>query len=336
MSKFICKLPDQLELKMFCSTFKKSGYNMDLSYISLLVFLITTLFYFYYFKLPLTLKKNSFPPLSPAPTIPVQEPKPNETGENPMEGEQKGGAFVGPNDTTFETYGDYATSNMSRLLMYFVIVVMEQFGFNLATIVDKCGGTVGKNIAMSMLMTVVPWSLVFGSVIMLLIVYPGLKSAFSDVVGYFFVYSEADEILGTLIVDTNIEETINKAKAADASPGGKQTAEPKQAAEAIMKMCGNKGILINTMNPENYEDIWAVLQPLMSPSVTEAQKEEYKARLFGLIAKKDNIGEGMWYIYTGLFLSSIVSYNVLARGCTNSVDNMKDQYKKYLNKTKEK
>ena len=249
---------------------------------------------------------------------------------------QRGGAFAGPNDTTFETYGEYATSNMSRLLMYFIIVVMEQFGFNLATIVDKCGGTVGKNIAMSMLMTVVPWSLVFGSVIMLLIVYPGLKSAFSDVVGYFFVYSEADEILGTLIVDTNIEETINKAKAVDANSDGKQTAEMKKAAEAIMKMCGNKGILINTMNPENYEDIWSVLQPLMSPTVTEEQKEEYKVRLFELIAKKDNIGEGMWYIYTGLFLSSIVSYNVISRSCTNSVANMKDQYKKFLNSPKDK
>jgi hypothetical protein len=302
---------------------------MDLTYISLLVFLITTLFYFYYFKLPLTLKKG-------LPGQAVASPAEVTTNDMPEQVMQTGGAFVGPNDTTFATYGEYATSNMSRLLMFFVIVVMEQFGFNLATIVDKCGGTVGKNIAMSMLMTVVPWSLVFGSVIMLLIVYPGLKSAFSDVIGYFFVYSEADEILGTLIVDTNIEDTINKAKAADATPDGKQSDEMKKAAEAIMKMCGNKGILINTMNPENYEDIWSVLSPLMSPTVSEGQKEEYKSRLFDLIVKKDNIGEGMWYIYTGLFLSSIVSYNVIARGCSNSVANMKDQYKKHLNESKDK
>lgn len=306
---------------------------MDLSYISLLVFLITTLFYFYYFKLPLTLKKNNSLMGVQSASIPSVTPIQTSTEQANQMGGQKGGAFAGPNDTTFATYGEYATSNMSRLLMFFVIVVMEQFGFNLATMVDKCGGTVGKNIAMSMLMTVVPWSLVFGSVIMLLIVYPGLKSAFSDVVGYFFVYSEADEILGTLIVDTNIEDTINKAKENDKQPDGKQTAEMKKAAEAIMKMCGNKGILINTMNPENYEDIWSVLQPLMSPSVTSEQKEEYKSRLFDLIAKKDNIGEGMWYIYTGLFLSSIVSYNVISRGCTNSVENMKDEYKKYLNKS---
>jgi hypothetical protein len=307
---------------------------MDLSYYSLILFLITTVVYFYYIKLPLTritgIRDINIYPNDTNNTIPLEAQQESVIDENasfasgtPIN--QIGGSPEDPG--IYGSYADYMTSNMSRLLIFFGIVILQQFGINLATVVNKCGGTVGKNIVVSLLMTVIPWTLIFGAVIAMLIVFPGFKSAFADVVGYFAVSGDANDILSTLIIDANIDDAIIKAK-------GKDSAEMKKAAEAIMKLCGNKGILINTMNPENYDDIWNVLKPLMTENISDADKLKYKDELFKLIVKKDNIGEGMWYVYTGILLTSIVSYNLTTRACVKDLDKMKAEHDKYLEQVK--
>ena len=229
-------------------------------------------------------------------------------------------------------YGDYTSSNMMRLGLYFIVVLLQQYIFNLISTVNQCGGTLGKNVLSTLILTIVPWVLIFGSVIMMLIVYPGLKSAFADVVGYFFIYEKANDILGSIIVDTNLEETLNKSLGENSA----NTKPFKIAAEAIMKLCGNKGILVNAMNPVNFENIWSVLQPLVVPEVKEdaSKLNTFKAQLKELVFRKDNIGEGMWYIYTGILLSSIVSYNLISRGCEKSLKQIEEAKKKYAETVK--
>ena len=263
---------------------------MDLTYVSLLLFFLITVAYFYYFK---------------------QEVD-----------------FTASDDN----YGEYTSSNMTRLGLYFIVVLLQQYIFNLISTVNKCGGTVGKNILSTLILTIIPWVLIFGSVIMMLIVYPGLKSSFADVVGYFFIYEDANNILGSIIVDTNLEETLNNSLGQNSS----ETKPFKIAAEAIMKLCGNKGILVNAMNPVNFENIWSVLQPLVVPEVkADAPKlNNFKSQLKELVYRKDNIGEGMWYIYTGILLSSIVSYNLISRGCEKSLKQIEDAKKKYTDTVK--
>jgi len=242
--------------------------------------------------------------------------------------------FKLPFDDTVGTYANYLTSNMSRLALYFFVVLVQQFAFNLGATVQRCGGSVGKNLVSTLIITIIPWVFIFGSVIMALIVYPGLKGAFADVVGYFFIYNDANNILGKIIVDTDLENTITKslAEAGETATGEKSTGLRK-AAEAIMKLCGNKGILVNSMNPENFNNIWGVLTPLITPDVGEADRESYKKQLKELVIKKDNIGEGLWYIYTGLLLTSIVSYNLISRGCSKDLKQIADARAKYLKTT---
>lgn len=265
---------------------------MDITYVSLFVFFMITLIYFYYFKLPFE------------------------------------------NDDINSTYADYLTSNMSRLVLYFFVVLLQQFTFNLGATVQRCGGTVGKNLVSTLIITIIPWIFIFGSVIMALIVYPGLKGAFADVVGYFFIYNDANNILGKIIVDTDLEETIAKTLAETGEVNvAEQTTGLKKAAEAIIKLCGNKGILVNSMNPENFNSIWNVLTPLMTTDLNETDRNTYKKQLKDLVLKKDNIGEGLWYIYTGLLLTSIVSYNLISRGCNKDLKQIADAHAKYLKTT---
>jgi hypothetical protein len=271
---------------------------MDLSYLSAFVFFFFTYVYYYKLKLPLGLGK------------------PN-------------GYMSG--DMAIDSYASYISNNNGKLGVYFLMVVASQFGINLYSVIQKCGGTVGKNLLVAFMMTVVPWTLIFGAVTTLLVVYPGLKSSFADVVGYFAISSEANDILSTILVDTKLDARMS----ADANSGD----EDKTTAEAIMKLCGNKGILINTMNPENYNDIWSILKPLLKPAFKGPDNAgalfEKKEELFALVVKKDNIGEAFWFVYTGILLMSIVSYNLTSRACDKDLEKMKQDHADYAKKTED-
>jgi len=229
----------------------------------------------------------------------------------------------------------YTLQNMPRLMVYFLFVIFFQFFFNSIYIINKCGGSASKNIGVAALLTFIPWILIFGIMIAVLIMFPGLKSAFSDVVGYFVVANGANNILNVILENGDLSDKIDETS----SEGDKK--ELKVAAQAIMKLVGNKGILINQMVPGNFDSIWTMLTPLMVPAFVNKQMTgdfEYeiaKNKLLGLVALRDNVGEAMWYIYTAILLTSIVSYNLATRGCVKDVQQMKASHDEYLQKEEE-
>jgi hypothetical protein len=155
-----------------------------------------------------------------------------------------------------------------------------------------------------------------------LIIFPGFKSAFSDVIGYYVVAGSANDIFGSILMGTDLNEMIEK------SGDSEKKKELTRAAEAIVKICGNKSILINQMNPENFLDIWEVLKALMIPGAYD--NLELKKQLLDLVTLKDNIGEALWYIYTAILISSIVYYNLATRGCVKSIDQIKADHDAYI------
>ena len=61
-------------------------------------------------------------------------------------------------------------------------------------------------------------------------------------------------------------------------------------------------------------------------------------QLFDLVVTKDNVGEAMWYIYTGLLVTSVVQLNISTKGCKKSVKTMEEtaaRYKEQQEKAKE-
>ena len=220
----------------------------------------------------------------------------------------------------------YYKKNMSRLGLYFFLIVVSQFGLNSLYLINKCGGGAGSNIGVAALVTFIPWILIFGVMMVALIIYPGLKTSFSDVVGYFVVAGKANEILSNILVDTRVDEAIEQAVDMD----GIQKGTMKKSAEAILKLCGNKSILINQMSPENFLSIWDILKPLMKPKEDNTDLVIKQAELLSLVVLKDNIGEATWYLYTAVLLSSIISFKLTSRGCKKSVDELKASHDAYL------
>lgn len=226
-----------------------------------------------------------------------------------------------------ETKTNYYYRNIKSLMFYLGVVIVSQLFLNVGYLMSKCGGALDKNIGSAALFTFIPWLLIFGVLLATLIVFPGFKSAFSDVLGYYAVANSANNIFGTILIGTDLNEMIDNTQ--DAT----KKQELTKAAEAIIKICGNKSILINQMNPDNFLDIWATLKPLMNPG--QYENVEIKQQLLGLVTLKDNIGEAFWYIYTAILISSIVYYNLATRGCVKSVDQIKTEHDNYIKQQEE-
>ena len=216
----------------------------------------------------------------------------------------------------------YYTECRPKLAIYFLVVVVTQFILNIAYLIDKCGGDAAKNVGSAALNTFIPWTLMFAVVLATLSAFPGFKTVFSDVVGYYMVSSESNELLSSMLIDTNIRDAIEKTT----DPVLK--AQVSDAAEAILKIFGNKALLINQIYPDNFEKIWSLLQPLMQPTMFE--NKENKAKLLALVVTRENVGEAMWYIYTAILVSSIVYYNLATKGCLRDVNYIKANYNQYI------
>lgn len=257
------------------------------SYLNIVTFLLTTLFYYLALKPSLTY----------------------ETSKN------------------IENYKQYTSKNYLYLAIYFIGIIVVQFFVNTKIVNTKCGGNLTQNMGIAAATTFISWTLIFGVIIIVLLVYPGFKSAFSDVIGYYYVSGSANELLNELLVDKDIQKNI---ESSNMSPEQKNTM--MDAASTIIKICGNTSILINQIVPTNFDEYWNILTPLMKPKYQNDSVETtgIRNKLFELVVTRDNVGEAMWYIYTGILIISLVQLKIMSRPCESDKQTMKANYQSYL------
>jgi len=328
-------------------------------------------------------------------------------------------------DAGVESY--YNSVNMS-LLLYFGITLITQLITNIIVIMNMCGGSFKSNLGYTALITFIPWILIFGIVIILLISFPNFKNAFSDVVGYYSVSGKANTILLELLnhsnnikseTDTIVNQNMDSGPTIPSTDTNLEKLNKleneiqKESTDLIAEIFSNMSLLINKMTPTNFNEYWDTLRPLMKPqyaSLTDVQDKycyqladssnftdhlnksksnnpttpasvsktnsrmvegtkanpinpatmvggttkylnacmqkimvggddsetnikvdsesqfqviqkycDLKQQMLNLVVYRDNIGEAMWYIYTGLLLSTILKYNINNRGCVKSV-----------------
>jgi hypothetical protein len=231
-------------------------------------------------------------------------------------------------DQSGEQYAAYNSSSNTSLFIYFLFIVLSQIGINASVMVNKCGGSIMQNMGSAFLMTLIPWFFIFGGVVVCLMIFPGFKSAFSNVIGYFAVSNTANNVLSELLVNTDLNQTINAIT--DAAPDKK--ASLKSAAEAIIKMSGNMSIMINQIVPSNFMDYWSMLLPLMKEQY-QTGASDMKQQLLDVVVARDNIGEALWYVYTAILLISITQYNIMSKPCQKDLATMQQSQNEYI-KTK--
>ena len=229
-------------------------------------------------------------------------------------------------------YEEYSKNNYLYLGIYLALVMLIQFVVNASVISTTCGGSISENIGAAGVLTFVPWTLIFGVIIIVLIIYPGFKSAFSDVIGYFYISGPATQIITELLVNRDVDKKLT----------GNETKEEREAledaADTIVKICGNTSILINQIVPDNFLDYWKILNPLKKPQYRDdnsPETQDIRKQLFELVVTRDNIGEALWYIYTGILLTSIVQLKITTRGCNTNTATMEKNYNEFLKKEEE-
>lgn len=212
--------------------------------------------------------------------------------------------------------------------IYFMAVLLFQLVINMSTLENKCGGGWTANLGYAALITFGPWLAIFGILIAVMINFPGMKSAFSDVIGYYAVANSANKLLAEMLVDTDINDKIKQAS--DGTDETKKQAM-QDAAEAVMKMVGNISILINQIVPSNFMSYWKTLIPLMKNPDAPDLPEKQQA-LLDIVVLRDNIGEACWYIYTAILLISIIGYKIANKACEVDPKVANAKYDKYLDK----
>jgi hypothetical protein len=232
-----------------------------------------------------------------------------------------------------QEYEGYLTNNYIYLAVYFVLVMVIQFLANASIITSTCGGSVSENMGYAGLFTFIPWSLIFGVLIVILTLYPGFKSAFADVIGYYYVSSSANKLLTDLLINQDVQSKLES----DATITQDKKNAMQSAADTILKICGNASILINQIVPSNFDEYWNTLKPLMKSQYQTDGPESsgMKSKLFDLVVSRDNVGEAMWLVYTGILLTSIVQLKITTKGCASSAATMSQNYQKFVSNEKQ-
>jgi hypothetical protein len=222
---------------------------------------------------------------------------------------------------------EYKSNNYMYLVIYLLLVMVIQFMVNSSIISSKCGGSITENIGIASVLTFLPWTLIFGVIIVILTIYPGFKSAFSDVIGYFWVSISANKVITELLVDPKNKKKIDE----DTASTPEQKEAIMTAANTIIKICGNTSVLVNQIVPSNFQSYWNILTPLLKPKYQTENPDTEKIRneLFELVVTRDNIGEAMWYIYTGLLLTLIVQLKITTRECVSNPKTIEENFKRF-------
>ena len=226
-----------------------------------------------------------------------------------------------------EQFSKYSRQKYIMMIVIFCILFMLHMIGNVLNFQAMCGGSISDNIGKVFISTFVPWLLIFGLLMLVLIIFPGFKGAFSNVIGYYAVYRGANEILVKILGNGSIDTQI---KESDAKPEDKTTLE--KASDAVLKLVGNTSIMINQITPENFTEMWNMMKPIMKPDMRGSQGDKYKEELLKLAIRRDNIGEFCWYLYTTLLLMVVVKTMLMKQKCVTSLTALKQKTAEYNEK----
>ena len=228
-------------------------------------------------------------------------------------------------NTLFMKYVRQKYIMMAILLCIMVALnlIINAIGFS-----NKCGGGAAENFGKVFMPTFIPWLLIFGAVLVILVVFPGFKGAFSNVIGYYAVARSANHVLVELLGNPEIDRQIEDASGEESDPESKRAM--KAASDAILKLVGNTSILINQITPTNFMGMWDMMTPLFKKEYRfPSGHMELKKELLELVRFKDNVGEFCWYLYTAVLLVILVKTRLMEVECVSSLSAYKERAFKY-------
>jgi hypothetical protein len=220
-----------------------------------------------------------------------------------------------------ETFAKFQKQKYIMMIVLFMVLFLVHMAVNLMGFQNKCGGSLSNNIGKVFISTFVPWLLIFGALMLVLIIFPGFKGAFSNVIGYYAVYRASNKILIKLLGNTQVDRPLEDVQGSEEENANIL----EKASDAVLKLVGNTSIMINQFTPENFEDMWNMMIPVMKPEMRGVANAPLKSELLEQVILRDNIGECCWYLYTMLLLLVIVKTMLMKQECVTTLTDIKEK-----------
>ena len=207
-------------------------------------------------------------------------------------------------------------------IIYIGIIIIGEYFVNLTLSESMCGVRQWGPI---LLITIVPWVLIFVVLQLFLILFPGWLAPFSNTIGY--------GVAKMMDLPAFLKEII-------AEPDSKTT---PPLAQALNNIISDKSLLINEIhtNPEEFKADWkklqeqGILKKFPRQNNEDTTDNDKMNRLMYFVNMKDTVAEYVWNLLTG-FLVTSVSYNyILNMGCDKSPEEMRKRFDDYEAKAKE-
>lgn len=200
-------------------------------------------------------------------------------------------------------------------VIYFLLVLSSQFGLNIYLAKQMCNSP--SNVGTAALATFIPWLFIFGLLNLLLKVFPGWLSAFSNTIGYAIA-----SVAGVASLFTDRLLNVGKPPTADAF-------------KVIQNVTNDPSTIINTINDENIENFWNKSIDVeffnKFPQVKSGIDPPIEfTQLKNFIRLKDIVSYFIWYLLTGILITSI-SYNyMLSVPCVQTPKQARESAAKFL------
>lgn len=220
--------------------------------------------------------------------------------------------------TTIYAFFKYNTSNTLQSVetnMYFYIylltVLLVEYFVNLNLTTSICGSSQWTT---ALFVTILPWGIIFGILTLLLTMFPGWLSPFSNTFGYAVALMAGLNDIFADIIEPNPK-------------GVKLKPDESILQQALAHIYSDKSLLINEITVDNFDYFWDSMKGVFKQSAYE--NDTLKNNLYSMVVLKNTVSMYIWYILTGILITSI-SYNyIINSGCKASAAEMQERYVQY-------
>ena len=229
-------------------------------------------------------------------------------------------------------------TNIIYMVIFLSILVIGNFFINISVTQKLCNGNVQWY--STFMITFIPWILIFGIINIVLIVFPGWLTPFSNTIGYYVAKIAG---LNGLFVNDILEPKIDTNKIDEMIEKGSSESNI-EIAKALEQIYGNETLLINEIprdgeteeeQIQQFKDFVKIMQKMKifkNPKDKEGHDtmEQAIAELYKMLKMKDIAAEYVWNLLCGFLVTSL-SYNyVVNAGCAYSAGQMKKNYEDHL------
>ena len=227
-------------------------------------------------------------------------------------------------------YGNFPIpddKNLVMMLIYIGILIAGNYFINLNISKEICGAPM---FFQTFIITLLPWVFMFVVLLLILRILPGWLAPFSNTIGYFIAkMAGLDKLLDQLLVP--------QAEIENGLPNG--TPEQKEniglVTQNLEHIYHDKSLLINEVTIMNFPEFYNRFNKagLFNKQFIDKEKDEARFpqnEFYNYIILKDKISEYIWYLLTGLLVTS-VSYNYIVNSaCSTSVKEMEATHEAYI------